>query len=435
MSCEPQLCIGLSLAPTWLSGEGWRAPDSGIEGLYSSDFALEVARRAEAAHLDFVFRPDAHFLPVPALEQSFGFSSLDPTLLMAAIARETSRIGLLTTVSTTFAHPYIAARQLMSLHWLSRGRAGWNVVTALAGHENFGLAEMPPSEIRYARAREFVEVVQALWQSFPDEALLIDRAAGRYADTGQIRPVAHRGAHFAVQGPMNLPRFPGPRLPMMQAGASANGIELAAGLADMVFAQTATIEAARAMRRALSDRAEAQGRAPRDVRLLPGLSLYLGETRAEAQELFLATHRRMTRAQRVARLREATGLDVEGWADDARILPAHLPPAPPLPQQRAAFDRVAAALAGGVCTVAGVLSGPEILGSVHWQIIGTVEDAAAEIGDWFRAGAVDGFVAVPGGSARSLELMLGSLIPRLAQEGLFRRGYRGATFWEHLQPA
>ena len=105
MRLRPKLCIGMSLAPTWLSGEGWRHPDSDIEGLYSSDFALDVARRAEAAHLDFVFRPDASFLPMAVMEQSFGFSSLDPTLLMTAIARETSHIGLMTTISTTFGHP------------------------------------------------------------------------------------------------------------------------------------------------------------------------------------------------------------------------------------------------------------------------------------------------------------------------------------------
>src|SRR2546427_9911821 len=93
-------------------------PGSNIEGLYSSDFALDLARRAEAAHLDFVFRPDVSFLPMEALETGAGFASLDPTVLMAALARETSRIGLVSTVSTTFFPPYAVARQLQSLHWI-----------------------------------------------------------------------------------------------------------------------------------------------------------------------------------------------------------------------------------------------------------------------------------------------------------------------------
>lgn len=162
MRLRNKLCIGMSLAPTWLSNEGWRAEDSGIEGLYSADFAVDIARRAEAAHMDFVFRPDASALPVPVLEQSFGFSSLDPTLLLTALVRETSKIGLVTTISTTFSHPYTIARQMMSLHWMSRGRAGWNVVTALQGNQNFGLADMPGSAERYDRAEEFVAAAQSL---------------------------------------------------------------------------------------------------------------------------------------------------------------------------------------------------------------------------------------------------------------------------------
>lgn len=111
MTNRKPLHIGLSLAPTWLSGDAWRRPGSHIEGLYSSDFALDLARRAEAAHLDFVFRPDVSFLPMEALETGAGFASLDPTVLMAALARETSRIGLVSTVSTTFFPPYAVARR------------------------------------------------------------------------------------------------------------------------------------------------------------------------------------------------------------------------------------------------------------------------------------------------------------------------------------
>jgi len=433
MKLRAKLCIGMSLAPTWLSGEGWRRPDSGIEGLYSSDFALEIARRAEAAHLDFVFRPDTYHLPLEPLEQSFGFSSLDATLMMAAIARETSRIGLLTTISTTFSAPYMAARQLMSLHWLSRGRAGCNLVTALSGNENFGLPEMPSSNQRYARAAEFIQVMRALWSSFPAEALRIDRAAGQYADTTLIHPIDHKGADFAVKGPLNLPEFPGPRLPLMQAGGSVTGMDFAGSVADMVFAQTPDMAAALAMRQELSARARAHGRAPRDLRLLPGLSLYLGRTRAEARDLFLATHARVDREQRIARVKAATGLDLAGWEGDRRITAADLPDTPPAARSPTQAAALAAAIRRETPRVDDLLARPEVLASLHWQVIGTVEDATAEIARWFEAGAVDGFVAVPGGAPSSLDLTLGELIPRLAEAGLFRSTYSGTTFLEHLE--
>ncbi|RWR15328.1 LLM class flavin-dependent oxidoreductase [Sinirhodobacter populi] len=433
MKLRPKMCIGISLAPTWLSGEGWRQPDSGIEGLYSSDFALDTAKQAEAAHLDFVFRPDANYLPLPVLEQSFGFSSLDATLLMASIARETARIGLVTTISTTFGHPYLVARQLMSLHWLSHGRAGWNIVTALQGHENFGLPAMPPSDARYTRAIEFAEVVRALWSSFPSEALLVDRVSGRYADTAQILPIKHHGAEFAVEGPMNLPRFPGPRIPLMQAGGSAKGVDFAGQVADLVFGMTPDIASAKAMRDQLSARARAHGRAPRDIRLLPGLSLYLGETRKEARALFLETHRRVDRMQRVERVLSVIGLDLSEWPDDRRILPSDLPQPSTSNWGRTHRERLRRIVETEQPTVAELLARPEILSSVHWQVIGTVDDAFAEISNWFEAGAIDGFIAVPGGARSSLDLTLKALVPRLAEAGLFRKAYRSATFLGHLQ--
>lgn len=433
MKLRPKLCIGLSLAPTWLSGEGWRHPQSGIEGLYSSAFALETARLAEAAQLDFVFRPDASFLPLPVMEQSFGFSSLDATMLMASIADQTQKIGLVTTVSTTFGHPYLAARQLMSLHWLSHGRAGWNVVTALQGHENFGLADMTSSEARYLRAIEFTQVVRRLWDSFPADALVIDREAGRYADTDLILPINHHGAEFDVAGPLNLPQYPGPRMPLMQAGGSARGVDFAGQMADLVFGMTPDINTAKAMRDQLSARAIAHRRQPRDVRLIPGLSLYLGDTRDEARDLFLATHQRVERPQRIARITEATGIDLSQWPDDRRLRMSDLPTGFASARSQAHCDRLRHIIDTESPTLAELLARPEILSSVHWQVIGTPEDAAAEITQWFNAGAIDGFLAVPGGARRSLQLTLDRLIPQLAEAGLFRQAYRGETFLDHLE--
>ncbi len=207
MGAQRKLHIGMSLAPTWLSGDGWRHPDSNIEGTFGSDFYVDIARRAEAAKLDFVFRPDSLFMNHQIMETTPGFGSMDATLVMATLARETSHIGLLTTISTTFMPPYVVARQVQSLHWLSKGRAGWNIVTALDGNENFGLTEMPSSDERYARAAEFTGVVRDLWKSFPGSALKRDRESGRFADTAAIHPIDHEGTFYRVKGPLNVPPF------------------------------------------------------------------------------------------------------------------------------------------------------------------------------------------------------------------------------------
>lgn len=432
MTTSRKLCIGMSLAPTWLSGENWRHADSAIESAFTGDLDLRVARAAEAAHMDFVFRPDSLFLRQEAIEQGNAFASLDPTLAMAAIARETSAIGLVTTISTMFGHPYHVARQLMSLHWLSRGRAGWNIVTALQGNENFGLDRMPENTLRYARAAEFAEVVRALWDSFPAEALLVDRAAGRFADPALVRAPEHAGEHFRIRGPLNVPAFPGPRIPLVQAGASEAGRGFAASVADLVFAATPDMEAALELRRDLSARAVAAGRGAGDIRLLPGLSLYLAPTRAEARDLFAATHARASRAMAIARIRQEVGLDLNGWPDDRPVTGADLPPPPATAKTQTHSALLRRMIERDAPLPPDLFRRPEVLSSAHWQIVGTPEDALEEIRTWHAHGAIDGFICTPGGGWGSFGLALTELLPMLTDAGLFRDAYTADTFLGHL---
>lgn len=428
-----KLHIGMSLAPTWLSGDAWRRPDSDVEGLLTSDYYLDIARRAEAAHLDFVFRPDALFLPVPMLESGPGFTSLDPTVLLAALCRETSRIGLLSTVSTTFLPPYVVARQIQSLHWLSKGRAGWNIVTALDGNENFGLKEMPSAEERYARAAEFTEVVLQLWKSYPLDAVKLDRENGLYADAAQVRAIDHRGPHLSVKGPLTMPAFGKAPVPLIQAGASPAGRSFAASIADAVFASTPDMEAAVELRRDLHRRAEGHGRAVDDILLLPGLSLYLADSRAEAKDLFAETHVRADRSRALASVLGLIGLDLSGWPGERRVRSNDLPPMPEKPRSRTHSELLFRAIERDEPTVNELLSRPEVIGSAHWQIVGTSEDAFETVRAWHEAGAMDGFIAVPGGSVSSMRLVMDALVPQLAEAGMFRKAYSADTFYGHLK--
>ncbi|QLF94071.1 NtaA/DmoA family FMN-dependent monooxygenase [Pseudomonas sp. ABC1] len=426
-----QLCIGLSLATTWLSGNGWRLPDSRVESIHDSDFYIDIAKRAERAKLDFLFRPDSLFIDSAALEHSPGFSSLDPTLLLAAIARETSHIGLVSTASTTFNAPYAVARQIQSLNWLSRGRAGWNIVTALDGNRNFGEHHMPSSEQRYAKAREFTEVVQRLWDSYPHASLLHDRETGRYADAAQVRPIDHQGQFFDVQGPLGLPAHPA-RIPLLQAGASDVGRDFSARVADAVFAATPDIAAGVELRQDLRQRAQRHGRQPGDIRVLPGLSLFLGETAAQARELYRQTHAQQNLGRRYDFIQEALGLDVRQLPQDLRLTAQMLPDPPRQVRSRTHADLLRRLVIREQPSVAELLARPEVAGSAHWIVVGTAADAVEEIVQRHQAGAIDGFVALPGGALQSLHLCLDELVPALVERGLFRRDYSGSTFAEHL---
>jgi alkanesulfonate monooxygenase SsuD/methylene tetrahydromethanopterin reductase-like flavin-dependent oxidoreductase (luciferase family) len=292
---------------------------------------------------------------------------------------------------------------------------------------------MPSAEERYARAAEFTDVVQRLWRSFPNQALRIDRDNGVYADPAQVQPIDHQGDFLQVQGPLNLPEQ-GSRIPLIQAGASDSGRDFAARVADIVFAPTPDQAAAAELRRDLSRRAERHGRNPADIRLLPGLSLFLAPTREQARELFMDTHARVDKARKYAAIEKMIGIDLTNWPSDRRIHAADLPPLQLLPgASRTHVSLLRRLIERESLLPSELLMRPEVLSAAHWQVIGTVDDAVEEIADWAEAGVMDGFIAAPGGSFGSVYCFLDEVVPRLVERGLFRGQYQGATFAEHLQ--
>ncbi|MHC5307706.1 NtaA/DmoA family FMN-dependent monooxygenase [Bartonella sp. LJL80] len=427
-----QLHIGMSLTPTWFNGSGWRRDDSNVEAMFSLDFYTDIARRAEKAHLDFLFRADALFLPEQGVASGPSFMSFDATVLLAALIRETKHIGLLTTVSTTFVPPYVLARQIQSMHQLSRGRAGWNIVTALGGNENFSLDRMPASTDRYEHAAEVTDIVKKLWASFPEDALIGDRRSGQFADVDRIKPIQHKGKYHQIMGPLNLPAS-GTQIPLIQAGASDAGKDFAASVADAVFAATPDREMAIELRNDLRRRAVTHGRSPDDILLLPALNLYLADTRREAQDLFEETFRTSDNSRKLAYIKKTVGIDLTDWPADKPVTLADLPEA-----EGQVFSQTHTMLLKRLIdrhkpTVAELLMRPEVTSASHWQVIGTVEDAVDVIRDWHQHGAIDGFICTPGGSVNSLDIALDQLMPALVDANLLRRDYTASTFIGHLK--
>ena len=426
-----QLHIGLSLSPTWLRGAAWRDAASRVEDMFSPALHLELAQRAEQAKLDFLFRPDSLFLDPDALAGSPGFSSLDPLVQLAGLAQGTRHIGLVTTASTTFNAPYVVARQLQSLHWISNGRAGWNIVTSLDGERNFGVETMPGADWRYARAAEFTALVRALWRSYPGDALRMDREAGRFADTDRIRPVGFAGRHFAVEGPLTTPCHPAGPPPLFQAGASPAGRAFAAAVADAIFASTPDMAAAIALRQDLRSRARQAGRPEDAIRVLPGLAFVLEAQRAEAHERFHALQGGQSAERRYAFVQNCLGIDLRPLPHDAPIPAALVTGIRDNVRSRTHAELLLRLILGENPTIAELLRRPETSGSGHWQVVGTPDDLADAIAAWFAAGALDGIVALPG-TMRSLELFLDAVVPRLADQGLFRTAYAASTLAGHL---
>ncbi|WP_208592098.1 NtaA/DmoA family FMN-dependent monooxygenase [Gracilibacillus suaedae] len=427
-----QLHIGLSLSATWLKGDGWRDKDSRVEELFMGDFYVDLAKKAEKAKLDFVFKPDALFLDTKVLDSSPGWSSLDPTVLLTSIARETERIGLITTISSTFYPPYIVARQLQSLNWISNGRAGWNIVTSLGGVENFMAGEMPSSQERYAQAEEFHKVVNSLWDSFPGLSLLTNRKTGHYADHQKISTIDHVGEFFHVEGPLNIPSYQSHPLPLLQAGASPSGRAFASAIADAVFAAAPDITAAKELRNDLRAKAQQEGRSEDAIRILPGLYFFLADTREEAFKLHARAHANLSKEKRYETVQTILGLNLRDMPLDHKITADLLPNDDVSVRSQTHTNLLKNLITEKQPTIEELLSRPEVVGSGHWVIVGTVEDALVSIEEWVEADAMDGFIALPGGSLHSLELFCDKLVPMLVDKGLFRKDYSGNTLREHL---
>jgi N-acetyl-S-(2-succino)cysteine monooxygenase len=303
---------------------GWRHPEASVDG--GSNFAryVEFAHIAEAAKLDMVFIADQIAIvggdELAAIANSSKVNRLEPVTLLSALAPVTTNIGLAATAATSYWEPYNLARMFGSLDQISGGRAAWNCVTGGQKEEaaNFSLERHAAHADRYERASEFVDVVVGLWESFEADALLHDKASGRFFDPAKIHTLNHKGKHFSVKGPLNVARSPQGRPVIIQAGGSDATIEMAARVAEVVFTAQADLAAAQDFYGRVKAAAARNGRGPDSIRVMPGLSVFVGKTRAEARAKFDALHDMVDVRDAVEGLgRLLGGVDLSAYDPDA----------------------------------------------------------------------------------------------------------------------
>ena len=422
-----QLRIGAFLLGCGHHSAAWRHRDSPVESLGDITYYESLAQIAERGKLDAVFFADGHSVREPESGASW---FLEPITALTAMARATADIGLVTTISTTFYTPFHAARLLASLDHISGGRAGWNVVTSMFDQEarNHGLEAMPDHASRYERADEFVEVALALWDSWSEDALILDRS-GRFADANRISRIDHDGKHFRVDGPLTVPRSPQGRPVLFQAGASEQGRDLAARRAEAIYSVAYDLPSAQAYYADVKSRIERAGRDSNSVAVMPGLVTYVGSTVAEARAKKAELDLLLPTEQSIRQLSLFTGQDCENWDLDGPV-----PPLPPLeaftgPQGRyATILRIVEKDAPTVRELLGTLAA----GGGHATMIGTPESIADEMGSWLNGRGADGFNLMPPTYPQGLEDFVDHVIPVLQARGLFRREYKGATLRANL---
>jgi FMN-dependent oxidoreductase (nitrilotriacetate monooxygenase family) len=420
-----QLHLNVNLLHSGTYASAWRLPDSDPHACFDLGHYVRVAQIAERGKLDAIFLADT-----PAITDRIeyrSFMSLEPTIVLAIVAASTKHIGLIATASTTYNEPYNIARRFATLDHASGGRSGWNAVTTAdaASSRNFGLASVLEHKTRYERAREFAEVVHALWDSWEDDAFVGDKHNARFVDTTKVHPIAHRGRHYSVAGPLNVPRSPQGRPVTVQAGGSSDGREFAASHAEAVFTLAQTIEEGVAYARDLRTRAAAYGRSGDSIVILPGLTTVIGSTEAEAKRRQDELWDLVPIEYSLARLAGTLQIDPALLELD-KPLPDPLPLPPnanhTMFQGTARRDNLTVrqllrALGGGVG---------------HRIIVGTPEQIADDIEAWFKAGAADGFNLMPDVLPSGLDTFVDTVVPILQQRGLFRREYSGSTLRDHF---
>ncbi|MGH3642504.1 MAG: NtaA/DmoA family FMN-dependent monooxygenase [Mycobacterium sp.] len=410
---------------------GWRLRDDPLGFIDISEWE-NLGRTAERGLLDAVFL--AETLGFGQQDFTKPWNAIDPFIVLTAVARATTHVGLVATVSSTYRHPYHIARLGSSLDLVSGGRAAINVVTtrsARAGAQ-FGLDAHPEYDTRYGRADEAISVIKELWQSWDPDALVGDKETGELTDLSKIREVDYVGEHLRVKTWYQVPRSPQGHPVVLQAGASEQGIDLAAKYADAVFCAEHNLAQGKEFARKVKSRArDVYGRNPDEVLILPGLWPVLGSTEAEARERFdLLASLNSESADALASLAGQLGLPVDSLQLD-RELPWDLINSPAWKPNSFGFaNSVVEAARTDNLTVRGLLE-RNIAGG-HRIVVGTPEQVADEIETFYTEGAADGFNLNHDFYPVGLDLIVDHLVPELQRRGIFRKEYESTTLRGHL---
>ncbi|WP_437756340.1 LLM class flavin-dependent oxidoreductase [Sorangium sp. So ce1389] len=403
----------------------WRLPESDPFANTNVEHFKNLARIAERGRLDSLFLADS-----PVLWNNVGrrpAGTLEPTVLLAALAGVTQHIGLIATASTTYNEPFNLARRFASLDHISGGRAGWNIVTTAGvdAARNFNLEELPAHSDRYARAAEFIDVSLKLWDSWEDDAPLGDKENGVWGDDRKIHPPRHVGRYFKVEGALNVPRPPQGYPLLVQAGSSEDGKELAARYAEAVFTAQQTLADAQQFYADLKARVRALGRDPEGIKILPGIVPVIGATEAEAHALDAELDRLIKPEYAKRQLAQTLRVRPEDLELDAE-LPKDLPSEDQIEGAKSRYTLIVTLARRERLTVRqliGRLGG----GRGHRTFAGTPEQVADAIQHWWEQGAADGFNVMPPVLPSGLEAFVDHVVPILQRRGLFRTEYEGRT--------
>jgi FMN-dependent oxidoreductase (nitrilotriacetate monooxygenase family) len=421
-----QLKLGFILHGVGPGWGDWRHPDADPNASTSLAFYKRQAQLAEAGKFDFLFVADS--LYVTPKSSPHYLNRFEPLTILSALAAVTDHIGLVGTLTATYSEPFNVARQFASLDHISGGRAGWNVVTSwLAGTaDNFSKAAHLAHEVRYRLAAEHLDVVQGLWDSWEDDALIHDKASGVFLDPTKLHALEHKGEFFKVKGPLNIARSAQGQPVIFQAGASDDGKNFAAQRADAIFVGHENLHEAKAYYEDIKRRAVGFGRAPSNVLVMPAVRPVVGATAEEAERKYLE----LANLTSIENALSMLGRPFNDYEFSAHDIDA---PFPDVSQygtnsNQSASTKILRAAHDGNLTLRQVALR---FATPRSDFVGTPEQVADALEGWFEGQGADGFVtfeSLPG----QLEVFVATVVPILQARGLFRKDYEFSTLRGHL---
>lgn len=414
----------------------WRHPES-RDDTYSPDYYREIARILEAGKFDLGFFDDRLAMPdmylgdhAHTVEHGIRCVKMDPVTVLMTMGMATSRLGLGATYSTTYYQPFHVARVFATLDLMTNGRAAWNVVTSVNDNEarNMGLDRAVEHDTRYDRADEFLEVVHGHWDTWEDDAIVVDKARGLYAHPDKVHRLDHRGRYFYSRGPFTVPRSAQGHPVVIQAGQSGRGRRFAARWGELIFVHYPTLEAGKKSYAELKDAAAALGRNPEHMKIATLMYPIAAATSAEAEDKRAFIEKLPNEVDSLSLLSEAINFDFASKGMDEPFTDEEIAGIQGMQTMR---DRVLEASGKPNPTVRDFMHYTG-RGQLHEPWVGTGKEIADRMEEWFTGEACDGFVIggtyMPGSFADFVEFV----VPELQRRGLFRADYSGPTLRDHL---
>ena len=416
----------------------WRHPEADHSFL-TPQYYQNIAKTLESGKFHLAFLDDRLAMPSQYRDSyedavRYGIRSvkLDLIPIMTAMGLATHNLGIGGTYSTSYYQPFHVARLFATLDHMTNGRSAWNVVTSLndAEAQNFGLNKQMTHDDRYNQADEFMEVVTGLWGTWGEDALVLDAAAGEFADPTKVKRLDHDGEWFNSRGPLTVPRSPQGHPVIIQAGQSLRGREFAAKWAELVFVIFPTLQANQEFYSDIKYKAKLNGRDANDLIVAPAVYVVVAQSEREAEEKLHEIETLSTTIDALSLLSEVFNYDFslhpldEPLSDDILRSMTGL---------RGFLDRVVDLSGKRNPTVQDFIthSGRGTVKELP-VFVGSPNKIADQMAHWFNSKACDGFVVaathVPGTYDDFCEMV----VPELQSRGVFHEEYSGTTLRDSL---